>query len=181
MAVLVLLLLFVLGLWVREMWIHQRALRSIPIRVHVNGSRGKSSVVRLIAAAMREGGVRTVAKTTGSKARFIHTDGNEEPVIRLGTPNICEQIGILDKARREEAQAIVMECMAVRPDLQKICEAAHHALHDRRDHEHPPRPPGRHGSDRRRRGRRPLLDGPPRGDDGDRGRALYDPDAAGGR
>jgi poly-gamma-glutamate synthase PgsB/CapB len=121
-AVLVLLLLFVLGLWIRETRIHRRALRAIPIRVHVNGSRGKSSVVRLIAAAMREGGVRTVAKTTGSKARFIHADGNETPVIRLGTPNICEQIGILEKARREQAQAIVMECMAVRPDLQKICE-----------------------------------------------------------
>jgi poly-gamma-glutamate synthase PgsB/CapB len=95
--------------------------------VHVNGSRGKSSVVRLVAAAMREGGVRTVAKTTGSKARFIHTDGSETPVIRLSTPNICEQIGILEKARMERAQAIVMECMAVRPDLQKICEA--HIMH----------------------------------------------------
>ncbi len=48
-------------------------------------------------------------------------------MIRLSTPNICEQIGILDRARREGAQAIVMECMAVRPDLQKICEA--HIMH----------------------------------------------------
>jgi gamma-polyglutamate synthase len=125
--VLILLLAFVLALWIREGWIHRRALRALPIRVHVNGSRGKSSVVRLIAAAMREGGVRTVAKTTGSKARFIHTDGNETPVIRLSTPNICEQIGILERARREKADAIVMECMAVRPDLQKICEE--HIMH----------------------------------------------------
>lgn len=122
MSILILLLAFVLALWSREAWIHHRALQALPIRVHVNGSRGKSSVVRLIAAAMREGGVRTVAKTTGSKARFIHTDGNETPIIRVSTPNICEQIGILERARRERAQAIVMECMAVRPDLQKICE-----------------------------------------------------------
>lgn len=122
MAVLVFLLLLVLAIWGREAWIHRRALREIPIRIHVNGSRGKSSVTRLIAAALREGGVRTAAKTTGSKARFIRPDGREDPVVRLSTPNICEQIGILDRARREGAKAIVMECMAVRPDLQKVCE-----------------------------------------------------------
>lgn len=122
MTVLLLLLALVLFLWGREAWRHQRALRAIPIRIHVNGSRGKSSVVRLVAAALREGGFRTVAKTTGSKARLILTDATEEPVIRLGSPNICEQINILDRARREGARAMVMECMAVRPDLQKICE-----------------------------------------------------------
>ncbi len=122
MGVLAFLLFLVLVIWGREAWIHRRALREIPIRIHVNGSRGKSSVTRLIAAALREGGIRTAAKTTGSKARFIHIDGREEPVIRLSTPNICEQIGILERARREGAKAIVMECMAVRPDLQKVCE-----------------------------------------------------------
>ena len=122
MTTLVLLLALVLALWGYEAWLHQRALRAIPIRIHINGSRGKSSVTRLIAAALRESGMRTVAKTTGSKARLILPDGSEEPVIRLATPNICEQINILDRARREGAKAIVMECMAVRPDLQKICE-----------------------------------------------------------
>jgi poly-gamma-glutamate synthase PgsB/CapB len=97
-------------------------LRAIPIRIHVNGSRGKSSVTRLLASALRESGKRTFAKTTGSKARMILPDGSEEPIIRLSTPNICEQIGVLDRARREKAEIIVMECMAVRPDLQRITE-----------------------------------------------------------
>lgn len=122
MAVLLLLLAFVLFLWGREAWIHQRALRALPIRIHVNGSRGKSSVTRLIAAALREAGITTVAKTTGSTARLILPDGSEEPIIRIATPNICEQIGVLDRARRAGARAMVMECMAVRPDLQKVCE-----------------------------------------------------------
>ncbi|MBD3160663.1 MAG: poly-gamma-glutamate synthase PgsB, partial [Candidatus Eisenbacteria bacterium] len=122
MTVLLVLLAIILAVWTHEAWVHRRALRAIPIRIHVNGSRGKSSVTRLLAAALREAGMRTIAKTTGSKARFIHADGTEEPVIRIGTPNICEQIGILDRARREGAQALVMECMAIRPDLQKVCE-----------------------------------------------------------
>jgi poly-gamma-glutamate synthase PgsB/CapB len=71
---------------------------------------------------LRQSGHRVVAKTNGSKTRFILPDGTEEPVIRLGTPNICEQIDVLDRARHEGADVIVMECMAIRPDLQKVCE-----------------------------------------------------------
>ena len=122
MAVLFLLLALLLILWISEAWKLRRALSAVPIRIHVNGSRGKSSVTRLVAAGLRESGLRTVAKTTGSKARYIHPDGREEPVIRLGTPNIIEQVGVLDRARRDRAEAIVMECMAIRPDLQAITE-----------------------------------------------------------
>jgi len=125
-AILLFLLAVVSVHWGLEALKHRRALAAIPIRIHINGSRGKSSVTRLMAAAIRESGIRTVAKVTGSKARLILPDGSEEPVVRLGSPNICEQINILDRARREGAQVIVMECMAVRPDLQKIAE--HHIM-----------------------------------------------------
>lgn len=122
MIVIVFLLIFILFYWLVETIRLVRARRAVPIRIHVNGSRGKSSVTRLIAAALREGGIRTFAKTTGTRARMILPDGSEEPVIRMGTPNICEQVGVLDRARRERAEAIVLECMAVRPDLQRITE-----------------------------------------------------------
>jgi poly-gamma-glutamate synthase PgsB/CapB len=105
-----------------EYRVHLANLRAIPIRVHVNGTRGKSSVARLIAAGLRAGGIRTVAKTTGSAARYIHPDGAEEPVSRPGPPNIREQLGIVRRSRREEARALVLECMAIRPDLQRFCE-----------------------------------------------------------
>ena len=42
-----------LGVW--ESYWHQRRLASIPIRIHVNGTRGKSGVTRLIAAGLRRG------------------------------------------------------------------------------------------------------------------------------
>jgi poly-gamma-glutamate synthase PgsB/CapB len=105
-----------------EYRVHLANLRAMPIRVHVNGTRGKSSVARLIAAGLRAGGIRTVAKTTGSAARYIHPDGAEEPVSRPGPPNIREQLGIVRRARREGARALVLECMAIRPDFQWICE-----------------------------------------------------------
>ena len=120
LILLLFLLLTALGAW--EMLRHRRHRRRVPIRIHVNGSRGKSSVTRLIAAGLRQGGVRTLAKTTGSAARIIHTDGRETPVHRRGAPNIREQLGIFRQAAREGAEAIVLECMAVRPDLQRVCE-----------------------------------------------------------
>jgi len=59
-------------------WRHRRALRSIPVRIHVAGTRGKSTTTRLIAAALRASGRRVVAKTTGSEPRLILPDGREE-------------------------------------------------------------------------------------------------------
>ncbi len=114
------LLYFAYGLL--EHRLHLRNLRTIPIRVHVNGTRGKSSVARLIAAGLRAGGIPTVAKTTGSAARYIHVDGAEEPVSRPGPANIKEQLGVVARARREGARALVLECMAIRPDLQWVTE-----------------------------------------------------------
>ncbi len=115
-----LLLISALGTW--EMLRHVRHRRRIPIRIHVNGSRGKSSVARLIAAGLKAGGIAVVGKTTGSAAAVINTDGTETPVVRRGAPNIKEQLSVFRRASRQNCQALVIECMAVRPDLQKVCE-----------------------------------------------------------
>jgi gamma-polyglutamate synthase len=101
---------------------HMKNLRSIPIRVHVNGTRGKSSVTRLIAAGLREGGIRTFAKTTGTLPRMIIHDGTEYPVYRQSKANIIEQVRIVAFAARNNARALVIECMAIQPYLQSLCE-----------------------------------------------------------
>ena len=51
-----------------EYYNHYKSLRKLPIRIHVNGTRGKSSVARLIAAGMRAGGLRTYAKTISPRS-----------------------------------------------------------------------------------------------------------------
>lgn len=63
----------------------------------------------------------TVAKTTGTAARFIHPDATEEPVYRkFGIANVVEQIGIVRRAATYHPDALVIECMAVMPALQEI-------------------------------------------------------------
>ncbi|WP_411138476.1 poly-gamma-glutamate synthase PgsB [Streptomyces sp. C10] len=100
---------------------HYAALAQVPIRVLVNGIRGKSSITRLCAGALRGGGLVTVAKTTGTAARFIHPDATEEPVYRkLGIANVVEQIGIVRRGAAYRPDALVIECMAVMPALQEI-------------------------------------------------------------
>ncbi|MFF4948087.1 poly-gamma-glutamate synthase PgsB [Streptomyces chattanoogensis] len=100
---------------------HYAALAQIPTRVLVNGIRGKSSITRLCAGALRGGGLVTVAKTTGTAARFIHPDATEEPVYRkFGIANVVEQIGIVRRAAAYRPHALVIECMAVMPALQEV-------------------------------------------------------------
>ncbi|WP_432192074.1 poly-gamma-glutamate synthase PgsB [Streptomyces sp. bgisy027] len=100
---------------------HYAALHTIPSRVLVNGIRGKSSITRLCAGALRGGDLVTVAKTTGTAARFIHPDATEEPVYRkFGIANVVEQIGIVRRAATYRPDALVIECMAVMPALQEV-------------------------------------------------------------
>ncbi len=122
MTLILVILAGALAVFVTETLRHRAILRRIPIRIHVNGTRGKSSVTRLVAYGLRGGGRRVFAKTTGSAARMLHVDGTEEPVARNSPPNIREQLAIMRRAAREKAEVLVIECMAVRPDLQRITE-----------------------------------------------------------
>jgi poly-gamma-glutamate synthase PgsB/CapB len=110
------------GLGAVERWRRDRARAGIPIRIHVNGTRGKSTVTRLIAGALREAGIPTIAKTTGAFARVILEDGSERPVLRRAPANIHEQLWFLRFASRHGARAVVVECMAIDPALQWTSE-----------------------------------------------------------
>jgi len=116
----ILVLLIVFGLI--EARLHQKALSKIPTRVHVNGTRGKSSVTRLIAAGLRSGGIKTYAKTTGSSPRFIDELGNDHIIQRFRPASIGEQIRMIMRFAKQRPQAIVMECMAIDPQYQWVSE-----------------------------------------------------------
>src|SRR5512136_1637588 len=122
MAVILSAFLLLLGLALLEAYLHERCLRRIPIRIHVNGTRGKSTTTRLIAAGLRAGGHRVIAKTTGTLARIILEDGSEVPVRRRGRATIREQMTTIALAARRGADAVVLECMAIHPELQWVSE-----------------------------------------------------------
>ena len=100
----------------------KRNVEKIPIRVNINGIRGKSTVTRLITSILTEAGYKTVGKTTGTAARMIYWFQDDEDIIvrQPQGANIGEQLKVLQKAADLNEEALVCECMAVNPDYQKV-------------------------------------------------------------
>ncbi|MFC2158924.1 poly-gamma-glutamate synthase PgsB [Acidobacteriota bacterium] len=111
-----LLLVFIL----REEVSHRKRLRQIPFRLCVTGTRGKTSVTRLLASLLRESGQRVFAKTTGTSPKMFLPDGSEEIFPRRGFPTVLEDIKFIRKANRGNAQALVTELMGIRPETLSV-------------------------------------------------------------
>ncbi len=98
----------------------ERNRRRLSLRICVTGARGKSSVVRLLASALREAGFKVLAKTTGSRPMLLLPDGSEVELERRGRPSVLEQIRIVRMAAEIQADVIVAELMSIRPETLNI-------------------------------------------------------------
>ncbi len=108
----ILFLLYLIG----ERIALERSRRRIPLRIAVTGTRGKSSVTRLITSILREDGRRVVAKTTGSQAVILLPNGNQIELDRSIAPSILEQKRVIRMAARLKADSLVAEVMSIRPE-----------------------------------------------------------------
>lgn len=119
------IILPLLGLIITALLIEKKvnasARRSLTCLIHVNGIRGKTTVSRMLDAVLRSR-YRVMTKTTGSDARIIHVDGRDEPIRRIGPAFIGEQLRTIRLAKREGAQVLILECMAVKPEYQRVSE-----------------------------------------------------------
>lgn len=120
------LLAFALGLAVlllfliAERILLEGRLREIRLRICVTGTRGKSSVTRLIASILREAGYKTLAKTTGSRPALILSDGEEQEIKRAGRASILEQKKVLRSAVRWRSDVAVIEMMSIRAECLRV-------------------------------------------------------------
>lgn len=90
--------------------------------IHVNGTRGKSTVCRLIAAGLRAGGFKVFCKTTGTDPMIIDVNDRQLPIVRHGRANISEQLKIMHRAAGQGSEIFVVECMAIQPPLQRMSQ-----------------------------------------------------------
>lgn len=86
----------------------------------VTGTRGKSTVVRLITAALAQGGISALAKTTGSLPVLIYPGGEEKEIPRRGVANVLEGIKLLETGAALGVQVLVAEMMSVRPESIRV-------------------------------------------------------------
>jgi len=93
-----------------------RLRKALPLRIAVTGTRGKSSVTRLLASCLRESGVRVLAKTTGALPCLILPDGEEQELVRRGNPGPLEVKKVLREAVKQGVQGVVLEMMSIRPE-----------------------------------------------------------------
>lgn len=130
-TVLIIALIILAGLMalgIAEKQRNEKNIKSIPIRINVNGIRGKSTATRLITAILNEAGYKTLGKTTGTASRMIYWDREEEPIPRKPRGvSISEQIKVINEAAKLGAEALVCECMAVNPEYQKVYQ--HQMIH----------------------------------------------------
>lgn len=101
---------------------HRARLDRVQYHVHVNGIRGKSTVTRMLGGMLSGANIATVAKTTGTYACVIDPSAEEHPIQRTGPANIAEQYSFIRNWVDADVDGLVVECMAVKPKYQKICQ-----------------------------------------------------------
>ncbi len=114
------MVVLVIGLLAVEAISVRRDVKTIGIRVHVNGTRGKSTVAAYMAAALRASGRRTFAKVTGTRPALLLPDGSVEFIRRRGAARVQEQFRTIRRAARAGAECLVLECMSIDPELQRL-------------------------------------------------------------
>lgn len=119
MALVLILFIVLICYFLVENHIHNKNLSKIKMRILVNGTRGKSTITRLLVIALNESGIKTIGRSTGSEAQIINPDGSVENIIRKRSARIYEMIGFFKKAASENVECVVVECMALQKENQK--------------------------------------------------------------
>lgn len=118
----VLFLLLVLGIIQKVK--HQKNIDSIPIIINVNGTRGKTTVTRLITGMLKEADLWVIGKTSGTSEGIIYWDAEEDEEEEIHPRRrgslITDQLKLTREAAQLEADALVCECKAIDPDEQKL-------------------------------------------------------------
>jgi len=113
------LIALIFALLLLEAFFTRAGIYNIRMKIHVNGTRGKSTITKYITSALRGADIRSIGKVTGEVPALIQPDGRTVPIKRRGPARISEQFSIIRKASKARAEALVLECMSIAPELQR--------------------------------------------------------------
>ena len=118
MVVPIILLSLVFLLLILEKYFVRQQVNRIKIRVHVNGTRGKSSVTEYIAAGLRGDNYNAISKITGVQPTVFFSNTVYQIINRKGPARVQEQVNIINLTVHNKSDALVLECMSISPELQ---------------------------------------------------------------
>lgn len=119
MLIVTIILCAIISFLLIEKWLTRRNVESLPLRIHVNGTRGKSSVTEYIGAGIFQAQPDAMAKITGIVPTIIH-NGEERVINRTGVARVQEQVDVIRLAVKSKVRSLVLECMSISPELQKL-------------------------------------------------------------
>ena len=113
------LLIVLLILGFIEHYLHMKRVNSVKTRILINGTRGKTTITRLLVSSLQSAGIKTIGRTTGSEAQIILPSGEIEEIKRRRPARVYELIKFWKRAEECGAECAVVECMALQKENQK--------------------------------------------------------------
>ncbi len=119
MVLAIVILTIAIGFLIIEQQIIRKSVAQLQLRIHINGTRGKSSVTKYIAAGLSSDEPAVMAKITGVIPSII-SSGIVQVLGRKGVARVQEQFYIIRLAARRGIKKLVLECMSISPELQQL-------------------------------------------------------------
>jgi len=94
----------------------KKVLAKIPLRIHVYGTRGKTTATYSIFETLRQAGYKVFGKTTGDHPQLLLPSGEVQELKRRGVARVQEYVKCLNEAGQQGCDAVVFECMAITPE-----------------------------------------------------------------
>ena len=123
MTLIILIILFLAVSGILEKRRHLNRIDQIPIRIHINGTRGKSLLTRMIVDLFRRAGWQVAGKVTGEQPQIFIPQSGWQPWKRLAPARIKEQMRFIRKIAPFRPTAMVVENMALAPENQHAAES----------------------------------------------------------
>jgi len=101
---------------------HTSRLKKIPLRIHVNGTRGKSLLTRMITDLFQHTGYAVAAKVTGERPQYYTPHSGWTNWKRNAPPRIQEQIRFVNQVSAAVPGVMIVENMALAPENQYAAE-----------------------------------------------------------
>ena len=120
MVLIFLIAIFLLIFGIIEKRHFREKIDQIPLRIQVNGTRGKSTLVRMIVDLFSQAGYSVAAKITGEMPEFFSGETHWQKWKRHSPARIKEIKQFVEKVAAQNPQCLVVENMALQAEYQDM-------------------------------------------------------------